>query len=76
MASRKKRPRRSAGVAWEIAFEAEVRQRPAKEQVELLRWLRRWRRGTRLGYRARSGPIRPPRVFRVISPTGGRYLLF
>jgi hypothetical protein len=66
------RRRRSASVAWDLAFDAEVRRLPAREQARLRRRLCRW-----LNTRPRFGlRRRPPRVFRVIRPTGGWDPLF
>jgi transcriptional regulator with XRE-family HTH domain len=57
--SQPKRRRKSAPVAWEMAFEAEVRQLPAWRQAGLLRWRRYW-------------PMRrpAPRIFWVMDSVG------
>lgn len=74
--SQPKRRRRSASIAWELAFEAEARQLPARHQAALLRWLRRWRlRAGRSASRLRPGILPPPRIFWVMDPTGGWYPL-
>ncbi len=54
--------RQPSSFAWEMAFEAEVWQLPAKSQADLLVWIRRWRR-------------RPGRIFWVMDPTGHWYRL-
>jgi hypothetical protein len=71
---RPRRRRRTTDVAWEMAFEAEVRQLSAQRDAELLRQLRHWRARSRP--RVRSGPGRwPRRIFWVMDPTGGWYPL-
>jgi hypothetical protein len=83
---RPRRRRRSASVAWEMAFEAEVRQLPDRQQAKLLRWMRRWRRSTKPSPAeygsARGRSIKPStlgrwprRIFWVMDPTGGWYPL-
>lgn len=59
----RRRPRRrSRAFAWEMAFEAEVRQVPDRDRAGLLAWLRDWRR-------------RPRRIFWVMDEVGHWYLL-
>lgn len=65
-------PSRSANIAWEIVFDAEVRRLPAQEQAELLRRMRRWR-----NTRSRAGlGRRRARPFRVVRRSGGWDPLF
>lgn len=56
-AGRRRPRRRAASFAWEMAFEAEVRQLPARHRAGLLAWLQHWR-------------SRPRRVFWVMDPVG------
>lgn len=63
--AKRRRPKsrgRTTNVAWEMAFEAEVRQLSARQRAVLLRWLRRWGHW-------------PQRIFWVMDPTGGWYPL-
>jgi hypothetical protein len=54
--------RRTSRFAWEMAFEAQVRQVPDGERAGLLAWLRDWRQ-------------RPRRTFLVMDDVGHWYLL-